>query len=118
MKVKSIIFNDVISPMEDGIEPTMVLLPMIKLVILPKYPISVGRDPVILYPLRSTCNTLAKSTEPDTLPHVTPLNEQQLGCVTKSLRCAGEESYNLLVCDQAAGEVLQTVLPDGSSDVH
>lgn len=86
MKVKSSIFNDVISPMEEGMEPTIVLLPMIRLVILPKYPISVGSDPVILYPLRSIPKTLAKSTEPDTLPHVTPLNEQQLGCVTKSAR--------------------------------
>lgn len=47
MKLKSISVSDDICPIEEGIVPTMLLLPMIKLFNLPKNPISDGRDPLI-----------------------------------------------------------------------
>ena len=59
MKLKSMSVSDVICPIVEGMVPTIVLLPIINLDSLPKYPISDGSDPEIWYPVRSISKTLA-----------------------------------------------------------
>ena len=51
--------NDVMSPIVEGIGPVMELLPITRLVILWKYPISDGRDPSSCKEFSSIFSTLA-----------------------------------------------------------
>ena len=60
------------STIVEGIEPVMLFAPITRLVMLWKYPISDGRDPVSCIEFSSIFSTLAKSEVPDTFPHVTP----------------------------------------------
>ena len=72
LKVKSKCFNDVMSPMVEGIVPDNKLVPITNFVILWKYPISDGSDPDKPKPTKLTDATLPKFEESEALLHVTP----------------------------------------------